>query len=152
MDAEQLMPDAIQTPHAGSRNDTRKPIIFFDGVCGMCNVFVNFAMRVDRHEIFMFAPLQGNTARELLPPLPEDPRDWSMIYLDEKGIFEQSDASLEVYRRLGGIWWWLSLARFVPRVIRNSVYRVIARNRYSWFGKKEQCRIPTAEERSRFLP
>ena len=68
---------------------------------------------------------------------------------DESGIHDESDASLQVYRRLGGPWWLLSLARFIPRFIRNPAYRVIARNRYRWFGKRDACRIPSAEERSR---
>lgn len=129
-----------------------KPIIFFDGVCAMCNTFVNFALKIDRREQFFFAPLQGETARKLLPPLSEDARDWSMIYLDERGIHDQLDASLEVYRRLGGIWWFLSLLRFIPLAIRNPLYRILARNRYKWFGRKEHCRIPTELERRRFLP
>ena len=128
-----------------------KPVIFFDDVCIMCNSFVNLLLRVDRRQRFLFAPLTGETARKLLPPLPDDPGKWSMVYLDESGIHDQSDASLEVYRRLGGPWWLLSLARFIPRWIRNPVYRVIARNRYRWFGKRETCRIPSAEEKARFL-
>jgi predicted DCC family thiol-disulfide oxidoreductase YuxK len=129
-----------------------KPVIFFDDVCIMCNTFVNLLLRVDRRQRFLFAPLQGETARKLLPPLPDDPREWSMVYVDEHGVHDQSDASLEVYRRLGGPWWLLSLARFIPRAIRNPVYRVIAGNRYRWFGKREVCRLPTAEEKARFLP
>jgi len=129
-----------------------KPIIFFDGVCAMCNTLVNFALRIDRHGLFLFAPLQGTTAHELLPPLSDDPRDWSMIYLDEAGIHDQLDASLEVYRRLGGVWRVLSLMRYIPRSIRNPLYRILARNRYRWFGRREQCRIPTEAERQRFLP
>ena len=129
-----------------------KPIIFFDGVCAMCNTFVNLALRIDRRGLFLFAPLQGTTARELLPPLSDDPRDWSMIYLDERGMHDQLDASLEVYRRLGLPWSVLSLARYIPRAIRTPLYRIIARNRYRWFGRKEVCRIPTAAERQRFLP
>jgi len=134
------------------RQHLEKPIIFFDGVCAMCNTFVNLALRIDRRGVFLFAPLQGTTARELLPPLSDDPREWSMIYLDEKGIHDQLDASLEVYRRLGGVWSLLALARYVPRAIRTPLYRIVARNRYRWFGRKYQCRIPTASERQRFLP
>ena len=62
----------------------QKPNIFFDGVCAMCNTFVNLALRIDRKQLFLFAPLQGTTAKELLPPLSDDPREWSMIYLDEQ--------------------------------------------------------------------
>lgn len=134
------------------KSSDERPIIFFDGVCGMCNTFVDLMLRVDRKETFLFAPLQGETARERLPVQPENPEDWSMLYLDERGLHDQSSASLEVYRRLGGIWWVLSLLRFVPRIVRDPVYRVIARNRYRVFGKREACRIPTEAERARFLP
>ena len=136
----------------GSTTVVEKPIIFFDGVCGMCNVFVNLILRVDTSGKFLFAPIQGETAKELLPPFGDDPKQWSMIYLDERGIHDQSDASLEVYRRLGGIWSILALARFVPAQLRTPVYRTIAANRYKWFGKQESCRIPTPAEQVRFLP
>jgi predicted DCC family thiol-disulfide oxidoreductase YuxK len=128
-----------------------KPVIFFDDVCIMCNSFVNLLLKVDRKEQFLFAPLTGETASKLLPPLSDDPTKWSMVYVDEAGIHEQSDASLEVYRRMGGIWWLLSLARFIPRWIRNPAYRVLARNRYRWFGKRDTCRMPSPRERQRFL-
>jgi predicted DCC family thiol-disulfide oxidoreductase YuxK len=128
------------------------PIIFFDGVCTMCNWFVSRVVRADRKGVFRIAPLQGATARRLLPPLAADPRQWSMLYLDEHGLHDQSDASLQVYRRLGGWAWPLSLLRFVPRWLRNPVYRVVARNRYRWFGRSAACRLPTAEEQARFLP
>lgn len=128
------------------------PIIFFDGVCGMCNAFVDLMLRHDREKIFLFAPIQGETAAQLLPPLADDPEAWSMIYLDEHGVHDQSDASLEVYRRLGGAWAVLGWLRFVPRCIRNPVYRLIARNRYRLFGRRENCRLPSESERERFLP
>ena len=134
------------------KNIITKPIIFFDGVCGMCNTFVDIILRADKQGVFLFAPLQGSTAKELLPPQGDDSEEWSMIYLDEKGVHDQSDASLAVYRRLGGLWSVLRLARFVPQALRLPVYRLIARNRYRWFGKKETCRLPTAAERARFLP
>lgn len=128
------------------------PIIFFDGVCAMCNRFVNLILRVDRRGRFRFAPLQGETAKRLLPELAADPRRWSVLYLDERGLHAESDASLEVCRRLGGWWWLVSLGRLVPRWIRDPVYRLIARNRYRWFGKRDACRAPGPTERSRFLP
>ena len=128
------------------------PIIFFDGVCSMCNRFVDLILRIDSNGVFRFAPIQGETAERLLPPLSEAPQEWSMFYLDERGIREESDAFLAVYRRLGGTWGFLSLLRLVPRGIRDFVYRTIARNRYRWFGQRDTCRIPSPEERSRFLP
>lgn len=135
-----------------SRQDREPPIIFFDGVCGMCNAFVDAMLRADREGIFRFVPIQGETARRLLPELAEDPRDWSMLYLDERGLHDQSDASLEVYRRLGGWWSLPALARYVPKALRDRVYRIVARNRYRWFGRRATCRLPRPEERGRFLP
>lgn len=128
------------------------PIVFFDGECVMCNAFVDLVLRADRAGTFRFAPLRGETARRMLPPLSDDPRSWSMLYLDERGLHGKSDASLEVYRRLGGAWTILSLARFVPAAVRNRCYRLLARNRYRWFGRRRACRVPTEEERGRFLP
>ena len=128
------------------------PIIFFDGVCGMCNGFVDLILRVDKKGIFRFAPLQGETAKSMLGHVPEDALEWSMIYLDEHDIYDQSDASLEVYKRLGGAWRILSLIQFIPRASRNFLYRVLARNRYRWFGRRQSCRIPGEAEKNRFLP
>ncbi len=131
----------------------QKPVVFFDGVCAMCNGLVNFLLKADRQQRLLFAPLQGPTAQQLLPPLSDKSAEWSMLYVDADGVRDKSDAALAVGRQLGGIWSLLSmLARLVPRFIRDAVYRFIARNRYSWFGKKDACRIPTPEERERFLP
>jgi predicted DCC family thiol-disulfide oxidoreductase YuxK len=140
-----------QADAAGATVAMDKPIIFFDGVCGMCNTFVDIILRADKAGTFLFAPLQGPTAARLLPPLPDDPREWSMIYLDERGAHDQSDASLEVYKRLGGAWKLLGAATIVPRALRTPVYRLIARSRYRLFGKRDVCRIPTPAERARFL-
>jgi predicted DCC family thiol-disulfide oxidoreductase YuxK len=128
------------------------PIIFFDGMCAMCDRFVSLIARADKNGVFRFASLQGETARTLLPPLPDDPKQWSMLYLDERGLHDQSEASLQVYRRLGGWASPLGLLRFVPRWLRDPVYRVVARNRYRWFGRRDTCRVPSAAERERFLP
>ena len=128
------------------------PIVFFDGVCVLCNGFVDRLLRADRHGVLRFAPLQGETARALLPPPPADPLAWSVLYLDEHGLHEQSDAALHICRRLGGLWSLLSLGRLVPRPIRDAVYRLIVRSRYRWFGRRPSCRLPTPAERARFLP
>ena len=101
--------------HSLAAAGVAKPVIFFDDVCIMCNSFVNLMLRIDRRKQFLFASLRGETASKLLPPLPDDPTTWLMVYVDESGIHDQSDASLEVYRRLGGLWWFLSFARFIPR-------------------------------------
>ncbi len=130
----------------------RHPIIFFDGVCGMCNRFVDVILRADQRDVFRYAPLQGETARVLLPPLAGDPREWSVVYLDEHGVHDEFDAALAILRRLGGPWAVLGLLRFLPRVVRAAAYHLVARNRYRWFGRRDACRLPSAEERKRFLP
>jgi predicted DCC family thiol-disulfide oxidoreductase YuxK len=140
-----------ETDKIAKRGTQNPPIIFFDGVCGMCNRFVDLILRIDNKGVFRFAPIQGETAKRLLPPLAETPQEWSMFYLDERGVYKESDAFLEVYRHLGGAWWFLSLLRLVPRGIRDFVYRTVARNRYRWFGQRDVCRIPSPEEKCRFL-
>lgn len=118
----------------------------------MCNAFVSLVLRADRRRVFRFAPIQGETARRLLPPLTPDPRLWSVIYLDETGVHEQSEAVWRVFRRLSGWWTILSLVRLIPRPVRDPVYRFIARHRYQWFGRRTSCRIPSPDEQDRFLP
>src|SRR2546430_17318441 len=93
------------TAGASRSSALEHPIIFFDGVCAMCNRFVDLVLRADRRDVFRFAPLQGETARELLPPLADDPRGWSMIYLDERGVHEEADAAPEVDRRARRVGW-----------------------------------------------
>ena len=131
---------------------SKTPIIFYDGVCSMCNNFVDIILNADKKKVFRFAPLQGDTAKELLSSIPNNPKNWSMVYLDEHGAHKESDASLEIYRRLGGSWWLLSIFRFVPKTVRDPIYRFIAENRYKFFGKKESCHIPLPEDKDRFLP
>jgi len=128
------------------------PIIFFDGVCGLCNSFVDIILRADKKGIFRFSPLQGDTAKKYLAEQPEEPGDWSIVYIDENNIYEQSDATLKILERLGGIWGLLSIFSFLPRGFRNYIYRFIAVNRYKIFGKRDTCRIPTEQEKERFMP
>jgi len=126
--------------------------VFFDGECGMCGRLVRALLRADRRGALAFAPLQGETARRLLPPLPPDRGEWGLVYLDERGIHRKADATFEVLRRLGGLWSIPALARFLPRPLRDGAYRHVARNRYRWSGRAAGCRVPTPEERGRFLP
>ena len=129
-----------------------KPIVFFDGECILCNGFLDVMLAIDSQAKLRVAPLQGETAAALLPPLPNNPEEWSIYYLDEKGLYYQSEAVVQILRRLGGIWSLLSVGGTIPLPIRDAVYRFVASNRYRWLGKREQCRVPTQEERDRFLP
>ncbi|HEX9895259.1 MAG TPA: DCC1-like thiol-disulfide oxidoreductase family protein [Gemmatimonadales bacterium] len=127
------------------------PIVYFDGVCGLCNRFVDFLLRHDRHHRLRFAPLQGRTAAERLGKTKGiDP---TTIVLEAEGrMLDRSSAVLGVFHHLGGGWRATGLLRVVPRRLRDLIYDWIARHRYGWFGKREVCRLPTAEERSGFLP
>jgi predicted DCC family thiol-disulfide oxidoreductase YuxK len=128
------------------------PVVFFDGVCGLCNRFVDFVIRHDARGVFHFAPLQGETARECLDEA--DVRDLkTVVLLDGDGTYRKSTAVLHVLGRLGGFWRAVAaVLSLVPRPLRDVGYSWVARSRYAIFGKKETCRLPTPAERGRFLP
>lgn len=135
------------------------PIIFFDGVCNLCNITVDLVIKHDTKQYFRFAPLQGETARALLPDgvgvsdTEEGEAAWSMVLLDGKGIHERSAAALRVGVKMGG---FIGIASRVglglPRFLSDFVYRWVAKHRYRIFGRKETCRIPTEKEQAVFLP
>ena len=127
-------------------------MIFFDGVCGLCNWSVDFVIARDRRRVFRFAPLQGETARRRLGIAADDPVR-SMVLADGAGTYRRSDAVWRVLVRLGGFWRVCGrLLWLVPRPLRNWGYEFIACRRYRWFGKHETCRLPTPQERELFLP
>jgi predicted DCC family thiol-disulfide oxidoreductase YuxK len=131
---------------------TSRPIVFFDGVCGLCNGSVDWLLERDHRAVLRFAPIQGETAARMLGAPGDDPAGWSMVLLDRTGRYERSDAAIRIARHLGGRWRWAGLLFIVPRGLRDAVYRWIARNRYRFFGRREACRVPTPAERDRFLP
>jgi predicted DCC family thiol-disulfide oxidoreductase YuxK len=133
-----------------SRNSEEPLVVLFDGVCGLCNSSVDFIMAEDRDRIFRFAPLQGESARRLAPDYDVNQMD-SVALRDEDGVHVRSAAILRIGLRLGGMWRFAILGFLIPAALRDSVYDWVARNRYRWFGKKESCRMPTAEERALFL-
>jgi len=125
-------------------------VIYFDGVCGLCNGFVDFVLARDRERRFRFAPLQGTTAAGRFGPA--DAQDPATILFEEDGVvYERSTAALRIVAGLGRGWRFVAVFGLVPRPIRDAVYDWIARNRYTWFGKRDTCRLPTAEERAVFL-
>lgn len=127
-------------------------IVFFDGVCGMCSWSVDFIMQRDRNRYFQFAPLQGETARELLDSADTD-HPTSVILKDADGEHRHSTAAIRILRRLGFGWRLLAgIVWLVPFPLRDLGYRLLAKSRYRLFGKKEVCRMPTPEEHGRILP
>lgn len=133
-------------------NSGTEKIIFFDGVCNLCNASVDFIIRRDRHGVFRFASLQSDAARERLPASYVDSGTFETIVLYENGqIYDRSTAALRISRHLSDAWPLFSVFLVLPRFLRDPVYRFISRNRYKWFGKSDTCRIPTPEERALFL-
>lgn len=128
------------------------PVILFDGICNFCNNAVNFVIKKDRKGIIKFAPLQSEEAMKLLAQYNLTIQDMrSFVLIENNQCFTRSTAALRVCKYLGHLWQLLYGLIIIPRFIRNGIYDWIAKNRYEWFGKKEQCMIPTPEVRSRFL-
>lgn len=128
-----------------------KPIIFFDGECNLCNAFVDLMLTIDTEQKFYLAPLQGETAKQYLPPLPTEPKAWAIAYFDGEKTVQASDACLAICEELGGIWQFFRLFRPLPQNFRDFLYRMIASNRYRWFGKRT-CRPINSDKPSPFLP
>jgi len=129
-----------------------RPVVLFDGVCVICNAGVDFLMRRDPRGVIRFAAMQSEAGRRLghLHDLPIEDLD-SFYVVDGTSVFDRSSAALHLARYLG--WpWRLALAfGIVPRRLRDGAYDVLARNRYRWFGRRQTCRLPTPDERARFL-
>ena len=135
---------------AGSQPETASPpVLFFDGLCNLCNRSVDWILRHDRRRVFRFASLQGETARQLVP----ESGDLSTVVLVADGRkFTRSAAVIGVLKRLGRGWRVLAwLLWIVPRPLRDWGYDRIAQNRYRRWGKRDTCRVPTREERDQFL-
>jgi predicted DCC family thiol-disulfide oxidoreductase YuxK len=127
-------------------------LVLFDGVCNFCNYWVQFALKRNKKKSLKFGSLQGDTAKEILPGFNIDPNVLSSVYLIEKDkIHKESSAALHICKHLDGAWKLLYILIFIPAFLRDPFYKLIARFRYKWFGKKEACMIPTPEQRSRFV-
>lgn len=136
----------------GSNHSIEKPVILFDGVCNLCNSSVQFVIRKDKQQRFLFASLQSEYAKTVLPETLSNPDDLtSIVLVDGDQIKTKSSAVLTISKSLSGLWPLMYAFMVVPRFIRDWVYNVIATNRYRWFGKKDQCMIPSPELKSRFV-
>jgi predicted DCC family thiol-disulfide oxidoreductase YuxK len=131
----------------------QKNTIVFDGVCSLCSAWVGFVLQRDRSNEFQFAAMQGDAGRALLLQHGIDPEDPATFLLIENGAaYKDSDAALRIVRRLGFGWrLFATVTRWVPRSLRNVIYRWFARNRYRLFGRRETCFVPPQSEAHRFL-
>ncbi len=129
-----------------------QPIILFDGVCNLCNRAVIFVIKRDKKNVIHFAPLQSDTAKALLANCNMQIEEMKTFVFIEKGeAYTQSTAALKVCRYLSGLWRLLYGFIIVPVFIRDGIYKWVAKNRYRWFGQKNECMIPTPELQAKFL-
>jgi predicted DCC family thiol-disulfide oxidoreductase YuxK len=128
------------------------PIVLFDGVCNFCDAYVNFVIDNDRRRYFRFAPLQSDAGARLQRQYGIDPSQLETFVLIERGnAYLRSTAALKIVRRLGGVYPGLYAAIVVPSPLRDFLYDWFAGRRYRWFGRKDECMVPTADVKDRFL-
>ena len=137
-------PDAMAGAH---------PIVVFDGDCVLCSANARFILRRDRRRRFRLATMQGQAGAALMARFGIDPLDpETFILVEGERVRRNSDAALAIAEGLGWPWRALGVLRIVSRPVRDAVYRLVARNRYRWFGRRERCFVPTAEQADRILP
>lgn len=127
-------------------------VIFFDGVCNICNASVDFIIRRDKKNQFLLGALQDSLSKKVLKKyqVREDYLD-SLVLLEGGKVYFKSTAALKIARKLSGIWPVFYPLIYLPKNLRDAVYDWIGNHRYKWFGKKNTCRIPSPEEESKFL-
>lgn len=135
----------------GANHSLEKKVIFFDGVCNLCNSSVQFVIKRDPEKRFFFAALQSEYAKSNLSSnLANESNLQSIVLLKEGKTLTKSTAALSIAKELSGLWPILYLFVIIPRPLRDSIYDLIGRNRYKWFGKQDHCMIPTKELKDRF--
>lgn len=127
-------------------------IILFDGICNLCNSFVQRVIKNDSKNIFKFASLQSDFGQNFLKTNHLDHRELKTIILvDGEKFYTKSTAALKIGKELKGIYQISSILIWIPRPIRDFVYDIVSRNRYSWFGRQDSCWIPTPELKNKFI-
>jgi len=125
--------------------------ILFDGVCNLCNGFVQFVIARDPAAQFRFGALTTPAAQDLLRAAGVTNAPDSIVLLEDDGVYFQSDAALRIVRRLTFPWPLAYGLVVVPRFVRDWVYDIIAARRYKWFGRRDACMVPTPDLKQRFL-
>lgn len=126
-------------------------IVFFDGICHLCNSFVDKVIQKDTSHQLRFAPLQGTTAKALLPPHLQENLN-SVIFYSDGRFYEKSEAIHEILKILEKDAWFMKVFIFLPRGLQNWGYDLVAKLRYRLFGKSEYCRLPSDSEKKFLLP
>ena len=134
-------------------NINDQPVLLFDGVCNLCNRSVGFIIRNDKKKLFRFAPRQSDYGQKALEEfsIHKQATADSIILIINGRYYERSDALFQTLRLLGMPWSLLYAGIVIPGFIRNYLYDFVARRRYKWFGKMDQCMVPAADISDRFL-
>ncbi|HLT33966.1 MAG TPA: DCC1-like thiol-disulfide oxidoreductase family protein [Aquaticitalea sp.] len=130
-----------------------KKLVLFDGVCNLCDASVQYIIKHDKKDVFRFAALQSDVGQQIIKNFNIDTKktDSILLYTHEKGLSYKSTAALKIASHLGFPRNLMTVFLVVPSFIRNWAYDYIAQNRYRWYGKKEECMIPTPNLKSKFL-
>ncbi len=130
-----------------------KKIILFDGLCNLCDSSVQFVIKHDSNDQFRFVALQSDLGQKIISHIGINEKNIDSVVLYEPGIayYYKSNAALQVAKNLGGLFHLGTVFRIIPTTLRNALYDYIAKNRYSWYGKKQHCMIPTPELKAKFL-
>ena len=138
--------------HDSQRLQTGNPVIFFDGVCNLCNCSVHFILRHDKRKVFVFTSLQSDLGKHFISASGLSGLSPESVILYENGhIHSHSDAIIRIAEILGGLYKMVIVFRIIPKSIRDALYNFIASHRYYWFGKRESCMIPGPGLSDRFL-
>lgn len=133
-------------------NHKNHPILLFDGVCNLCNGFVQFLIKRDSKGLFHYTALQSNAGQQLQKMHGINPENIdTVILIHQDKVYTHSDVALYIAKQLGSWWSIFSIFSIIPKSTRDQIYNWIARNRYRWFGKQESCMLPRAEWKNRFL-
>ena len=131
---------------------TGKKIVLFDGVCNLCSNSVQFILKRDKKNQFLFGSLQGKCGQQLLGSYKLPATEFnSFMLIEGDKLYTRSSGALRMLKHLGGAWGILYAFIIVPRFLRDAVYNLIAKNRYRWFGKKNECWLPKPEWKDKFL-
>ncbi|MEN8697375.1 MAG: DCC1-like thiol-disulfide oxidoreductase family protein [Bacteroidia bacterium] len=126
-------------------------VVLFDGVCSLCNASVDFIIRHEKGDKLTFASLQSDVGKAIIEKSGVEVIPDSILLYNDGKLLVESTAVLCIARFLKRPYSWLNFLSIVPMNIRDTVYRLVARNRYKWFGKRDTCRIPTPQERDKLL-
>jgi len=130
---------------------SEKQLILFDGVCNFCNGSVNFIIKRDPSEKFVFAPIQSVLGQVMVDKYELESKPDTIALIANGQCYIMSDAALTVARQMSGLWPLMRIFFIVPKKVRDFLYVVFGRNRYRWFGKRDHCAVPMPDIRARFV-